>query len=185
MGPGRESRLSSGYTLLCAPAQCFGRGSVSLLANIMSWLIGSIAASYDKDNELKPVETGDGGLEELIDEFNSSKIQYAFVRVIEPISGLPKVVLIAWCGEGVPVQRKGLFNSHVNDFQRRFRVCVYPHCHAPDKTSPSLPTSLLGFFTGYHVAINARHEEDVTVSAVMKKVKDSSGAGWVLDRHLL
>ncbi|TPX43830.1 hypothetical protein SeLEV6574_g04842 [Synchytrium endobioticum] len=108
--------------------------------------------SYDKDNELKPIETGQNGLQELVDEFNSSKIQYAFARVIEPISGLPKILLISWCGEGVPVYRKGLFNSHVSDFQR--------------------------FFTGYHVAINARNEQDVTVSTIMKKVMDSSGAKY-------
>jgi len=37
-----------------------------------------------------------GGLEELEDEFNDGKIQYAFVRIIDPNTELPKLVLIGW-----------------------------------------------------------------------------------------
>jgi len=40
----------------------------------------------------------EGGLEELQEEFNESKIQYAFSKVIEPGSGLPKYVFISWVG---------------------------------------------------------------------------------------
>ncbi|KAJ3092743.1 hypothetical protein HK102_003618, partial [Quaeritorhiza haematococci] len=53
--------------------------------------------SYDKGgNTLKLLSSGDGGLEELAEEFDESKIQYAFARVIEPISGLPKYILVSW-----------------------------------------------------------------------------------------
>lgn len=38
----------------------------------------------------------DGGLEELIEELNSGKVMYAFCRVQDPNSGLPKYVLINW-----------------------------------------------------------------------------------------
>jgi hypothetical protein len=38
----------------------------------------------------------DGGLEELEEEFEGSKIQYAFARVIDPNSKLPKFVFISW-----------------------------------------------------------------------------------------
>ena len=38
----------------------------------------------------------DGGLEELIDELNSGKIMYAYCRVQDPNTGLPKFVLINW-----------------------------------------------------------------------------------------
>lgn len=63
----------------------------------------------------------EGEIEELIEEFNDGKVQFAFVKVKDPNSGLPKFVLIAWvisqtpiivwitsltswgkCGEGVP-----------------------------------------------------------------------------------
>ena len=38
----------------------------------------------------------DGGLEELVDELNSGKIMYAYCRVIDPNTSLPKFVLINW-----------------------------------------------------------------------------------------
>lgn len=38
----------------------------------------------------------DGGLEELVEELNSGKVMYAFCRVQDPNSGLPKFVLINW-----------------------------------------------------------------------------------------
>lgn len=38
----------------------------------------------------------DGELEELIEEFNDGKVQFAFVKVKDPNSGLPKFVLICW-----------------------------------------------------------------------------------------
>lgn len=38
----------------------------------------------------------DGGLEELADELNSGKIMYAFCRVTDPNTGLPKFVFINW-----------------------------------------------------------------------------------------
>ncbi len=40
----------------------------------------------------------DGGLEELVEELNSGKVMYAFCRVEDPNSGLPKYVLINWVG---------------------------------------------------------------------------------------
>ena len=40
-----------------------------------------------------------GGLEEMVEELNSGKVMYAFCRVKDPNSGLPKFVLINWvCG---------------------------------------------------------------------------------------
>lgn len=38
----------------------------------------------------------DGGLEEMVEELNSGKVMYAFCRVQDPNSGLPKYVLINW-----------------------------------------------------------------------------------------
>lgn len=42
------------------------------------------------------VAFADGGLEELVEELNSGKVMYAFCRVQDPNSGLPKFVLINW-----------------------------------------------------------------------------------------
>ncbi|KAJ3315811.1 hypothetical protein HDV04_000018 [Boothiomyces sp. JEL0838] len=117
-------------------------------ANPTNWAM----FSYGHGQELKVTGTGDGGLEELKDEFEGSKIQYAFARVFEQLSGLPKFVLISWCGEGVPVARKGFFNIHVNDVAQ--------------------------YFKGFHVHINARSEDDVEPAFIMGKVRDSSGAKY-------
>ncbi|RKP03033.1 hypothetical protein CXG81DRAFT_17387 [Caulochytrium protostelioides] len=125
--------------------------------------IGSWALfSYDKgSNDLKLFEQGglihgdlDGGLEALQDEFEASKIQYAAVKVNEPISKLPKLVLISWCGDGVPVSKKGLFNYHVNDVS--------------------------SFLRGCHVHINARCDDDVDPATIMKKVESASGAKYAI-----
>ncbi|KAJ3067008.1 hypothetical protein HDU98_009761 [Podochytrium sp. JEL0797] len=108
---------------------------------------------YDKmSNDLKVIASGEDGLEELEEEWDDSKILYAFAKVVEPISKLPKLVFISWCGDGVPVQKKGLFHSHVNDATR--------------------------FFKGFHVHVNARAEIDVTPDAIMRKVRDSCGAKY-------
>ena len=40
--------------------------------------------------------SGDGGLDELTEDFNPSKIQYAFLKVEDPKTSLPKFVLINW-----------------------------------------------------------------------------------------
>lgn len=68
-----------------------------------------------KGADLALDSSGTGGLSELQDEWEGSKIQFAFVRVMDPGSNLPKFVLISYCGEGVPTSRKGLFNVTVNE----------------------------------------------------------------------
>ncbi|KAI8337483.1 hypothetical protein BC941DRAFT_461129 [Chlamydoabsidia padenii] len=123
-------------------------------SNDTNWLI----YGYDKGtNDLKLQETGDGGLEELYDEFSDGKVQYALARVIDPNSQLPKLVFIGWCGSGVPQSRKGLFNSHLNEVSK--------------------------FFKSFHVQINARDEADVEPALIMKRVAESSGANYSVHKE--
>uniref|UniRef100_A0A672RJL1 Drebrin-like b n=1 Tax=Sinocyclocheilus grahami TaxID=75366 RepID=A0A672RJL1_SINGR len=103
-------------------------------------------------NDIRLVEKGDGGLEELVEELSSGKVMYAFCRVKDPNSGLPKYVLINWTGEGVKDARKGQCANHVS--------------------------SMANFLTGAHVTINARAEEDVEPEAIMQKVGKASGANY-------
>ena len=67
-------------------------------------------------------------------------------------SGLPKNVLIAWCGAGVPERSKGVFLSHVD------AVAKVLH--------------------GYHVQITARSDADLDPEDIVKKVADASGAKY-------
>lgn len=66
---------------------------------------------------------------DLVEEFSDGRVQFAFVKVKDTNTGLPKNALIAWCGEGVPERTKGYFTSHmtavakllhVSDEQRSF-----------------------------------------------------------------
>lgn len=55
----------------------------------------------------------EGELVDLIDEFSDGRVQFAYAKVKDPKTTLPKSVLIAWCGEGVPERTKGYFTSHL------------------------------------------------------------------------
>ncbi|XP_044293486.1 drebrin-like protein isoform X2 [Varanus komodoensis] len=103
-------------------------------------------------NDLRVAGTGDGGLEEMVEELNSGKVMYAFCRVKDPNSGLPKYVLINWFGEGVNDVRKGACANHVS--------------------------SVANFLKGAHVTINARADEDVEPDTIMEKVSKASGANY-------
>ncbi|KAJ1811658.1 actin binding protein, partial [Coemansia sp. RSA 2599] len=95
---------------------------------------------------------GNGGLDELAEEFDDGKVQFAFVRVQDPNTQLPKFVFISWCGQGVPVFRKGMVSSQVGEVQK--------------------------VLTGSHVTVIARSEDDVQPSEIMDKVERSSGAQY-------
>jgi hypothetical protein len=97
-------------------------------------------------------EKGEGGLEELEEEFDPSQIQYAFASCVDPTTNLPKYVFISWCGDGVPTNKKGLFQSHLPVVRSKFK--------------------------GFHVEIMARSEEDVKPKVIRDKVKNASGAKY-------
>lgn len=88
----------------------------------------------------------------MVEDFNEGRIQFAFVKVKDPNTGLPKNVLIAWCGGGVPERTKGYFTSHL--------AAVSKILH------------------GYHVQITARSDSDLEPEAIVQKVSDASGAKY-------
>uniref|UniRef100_A0A8C9YCY4 Drebrin-like a n=1 Tax=Sander lucioperca TaxID=283035 RepID=A0A8C9YCY4_SANLU len=73
----------------------------------------------------------DGGLEEMVEELNSGKVMYAFCRVQDPNSGLPKYVLINWTGEGVKDSRKGVCANHVSSMANFLKVRSPCHYKRP------------------------------------------------------
>ncbi|KAJ2451814.1 actin binding protein [Coemansia sp. RSA 2336] len=95
---------------------------------------------------------GSGGLDELAEEFDDGKVQFAFARVQDPNTNLAKFVFISWCGQGVPVFRKGLVGTQVGQVQK--------------------------VLMGYHVSVVARSEEDVQPSEIMEQIERSSGAQY-------
>ncbi|CAG0920677.1 unnamed protein product [Notodromas monacha] len=103
-------------------------------------------------NSLKCVSTGDGGIEELLEDFNSSLIMYAFCRVMDPKTSLPKFVIINWQGEAAPAMRKGLCANHI------------PH--------------VASFFRGSQLSITARTEDDVDPEVVLETVSKATASAY-------
>ena len=125
------------------------------------WAVFSVSAplanafqqdSGNKESVLKVQSTGEGELIDLIDEFSDGRVQFAFVKVKDSNTGLPKSALIAWCGEGVPERTKGYFTSHM--------------------------TTVAKLLHGYHVQITARSDRDLTPESIIQKVADASGSKY-------
>ncbi len=70
---------------------------------------------------LNLVEKGDGGVDELVQELNANKIMYAFIRVEDPKTSLPKYVMLNWQGESAPGTKKGICSTHLKDISAYFR----------------------------------------------------------------
>ncbi|KAB0401338.1 hypothetical protein E2I00_017620 [Balaenoptera physalus] len=123
----------------------------------MKIMSGALFTYEGNSNDIRVAGTGEGGLEEMVEELNSGKVMYAFCRVKDPNSGLPKFVLINWTGEGVNDVRKGACANHVS--------------------------TMASFLKGAHVTINARAEEDVEPECIMQKVARASGANYTFHRE--
>lgn len=108
-----------------------------------------VARRHPADKQLCPPE---GELADLIEDFSEGRIQFAFVKVKDPNTALPKNVLIAWCGGGVPERTKGYFTSH--------------------------SAAVAKILHGYHVQITARSDSDLEPAAIIQKVSDASGAKY-------
>lgn len=85
----------------------------------------------------------------MIEDLNSGHIMYAFCRVVDTKTSLPKCVLINWQGELAPIVRKGTCANHIRDIERLLK--------------------------GAHITINARSEEDVEVDLIMEKLARATG----------
>ncbi|XP_012529432.1 drebrin-like protein [Monomorium pharaonis] len=103
-------------------------------------------------NNLKVDGTGNGGLEEMIDRLNSSHIMYAFCKVIDTKTSLPKYLLINWQGEGAPIVRKGTCANHIRDIEKLLK--------------------------GAHITITARSEDDVEVDMIMEKLARATASAY-------
>jgi hypothetical protein len=126
-------------------------GQWAILA-VQAPLANAFQPDPSKESVLKVQSTGEGELIDMIEDFSDGKIQFAFVKVKDTNSGLPKNVLVCWCGEGVPERTKGYFPSHTNVVSKLLH--------------------------GYHVQITARSDQDLTPESIVRKVADSSGSKY-------
>ena len=122
------------------------------LYSVQAPLVSAFQSESGKESVLKVQTTAEGELIDLIEDFNDGRIQFAFVKVKDPNTTLPKSVLIAWCGEGVPERTKGYFTSHMNAVSK--------------------------ILHGYHVQITARSDSDLSPDSIVQKVADASGSKY-------
>ncbi|KAJ6004069.1 hypothetical protein N7499_000133 [Penicillium canescens] len=115
-------------------------------------LVSAFQQDAGKESVLKVQSSGEGELADLIEEFSEGRVQFAYVKVTDPNTGLPKNVLVAWCGEGVPERTKGYFTSHL--------------------------AAVSKFLHGYHVQVTARADGDLTPEGIVQRVADSSGSKY-------
>jgi hypothetical protein len=52
--------------------------------------------TIDKNDTVKVSSTGHGNWQDVLEDLDQGRIQYALMRVREPISQLHKIVLISW-----------------------------------------------------------------------------------------
>ncbi|EKV11562.1 Actin binding protein, putative [Penicillium digitatum PHI26] len=149
--------ISKSYqTVVNAPPPSGNGGSPTYgqwaVYSVSTPLVSAFQQDGGKESVLKVQSTGEGELADLIEEFSEGRVQFAYVKVVDSNTGLPKNVLIGWCGEGVPERTKGYFTSHL--------------------------ATVAKFLHGYHVQITARTDGDLTPEGIVQRVADSSGAKY-------
>ncbi|KAK5735833.1 actin binding protein [Elasticomyces elasticus] len=132
-----------------SPSRTYGQWA---LYTVQAPLVSAFQGDGGKESVLKLQTTGEGELQDLIEDMSDGRIQFAFVKVKDPNTTLPKSVLVAWCGEGVPERTKGYFTSHLNAVSKVLH--------------------------GYHVQITARSDRDLTPDGIVQKVADASGSKY-------
>ena len=104
--------------LLClnAPSECLStrrRYERKCPQSPEYWRLVDLLAPTPRSPFATANPTAEGELVDLLDEFSDGKIQFAFVKIKDTNTALPKHALIGWCGEGVPERTKGYFTSHL------------------------------------------------------------------------
>ncbi|XP_051789801.1 drebrin isoform X2 [Erpetoichthys calabaricus] len=112
----------------------------------------------DNSNDLTLASSGGGGLPEITVCFDNSRVMYGFCSLKDPISILPRYILINWVGEDVPDARKCACASHV--------------------------AMIAEFFQGVDVIINASSMEDIDPAAIGQRLTNGTArvASPVLSR---
>ncbi|CAJ2512962.1 Uu.00g010810.m01.CDS01 [Anthostomella pinea] len=151
-GPSIKSSYQGVVNAPPAPAGSSSTYGNWALFSVQAPLANAFQDNGSKESVLKVQTTGEGELDELIEDFNEGRVQFAFLKVKDPNTGLPKSALIAWCGGGVPERTKGYFTSHLNAVSKVLH--------------------------GYHVQITARSDTDLEPANILQKISDASGAKY-------
>ncbi|XP_053109079.1 drebrin-like [Hemicordylus capensis] len=122
---------------------------LALLAAKGDVVSGRAAASwalfaYEKSNELKLLDSGAGGPEELAKGLQRGSVMYGLCRLPDARTGHPLIVLINWVGENVPDARRQACAGHLPAIRAFFKEArlVVSAGRAEEVTQEGLQRSL-------------------------------------------
>ncbi|XP_033017049.1 drebrin-like protein [Lacerta agilis] len=134
MGSGGVNLEKHSLALLAA------KGDVASGRAAASWAL----FSYEKANELKLLDSGAGGPDELARRFQSGSVMYGLCRLPGAATGQQHVVLISWVGEKVSEQQKQACAGHLPAIRAFFKEArlVVKASRAEEVTQDGLRHSL-------------------------------------------
>ncbi|XP_068129996.1 mucin-2-like [Hyperolius riggenbachi] len=77
--------------------------------------------TYEKRWNLKLMDSGVGGLEEMIKKFNKNLVQYGLCRVPDPNTHVSRCILIHWVGENADAACREVTMQHLPAIRRFFK----------------------------------------------------------------
>ncbi|KAM6135689.1 uncharacterized protein FYN12_002324 [Phoenicopterus ruber ruber] len=77
--------------------------------------------AYDKHHDLKLLDSGAGGPDELAGKFSATSIMYGLCRIQDPGTGAHRIVLISWVGEKAPESQREAYAGHLPTIRAFFR----------------------------------------------------------------
>ncbi|XP_042322915.1 drebrin-like protein B [Sceloporus undulatus] len=118
---------------------------LALLAAKGDVVSGRAAASwalftYEKSNQLKLLDSGAGGPDELAKRFQSGSVMYGLCRLQDGATGQQHIVLINWVGENVSDQRRQVCAGHLPSIRAFFKEAnlVVKACRTEEVTQERL-----------------------------------------------
>ncbi|XP_074443144.1 uncharacterized protein LOC141743278 isoform X1 [Larus michahellis] len=76
---------------------------------------------YEKHHDLKLLDSGAGGPDELAEKFSTASIMYGLCRIQDPGTSAHRVVLINWVGEKAPESQREACAGHLPAIRAFFR----------------------------------------------------------------
>ncbi|XP_075565466.1 drebrin-like protein [Pelecanus crispus] len=77
--------------------------------------------AYEKHHDLKLLDSGAGGPDELAAKFSPASVMYGLCRLQDPDTGAHRVVLISWVGEKTPEWQREACAGHLPAIRAFFR----------------------------------------------------------------
>lgn len=108
--------------------------------------------SVDKSSALEVTEVGEGPLEDFVENFTDGQIQFGLARVIIPGSDVSKNLLLGWCPDNAPAKSRLSFATNFAEVSK--------------------------IFSGYHVQITARDQDDLDIDEFLHRLGAAAGARY-------